>query len=784
MINAERGSAARVCGLNRMGCVTMHTLKGFLNREIPFQDDLFLNGDDVFAPVICWEWFRAPTPEEIRDQLDAAKEAGFGTVYVLPMPKEFRPYTMVSELEGYLGDAFFAQVRDALSYAAEIGLHLWLYDEGGWPSGAACGKVTGERPDFAAMRFCPGEAGSVMRLPVLNAAGIPLPDIYSHEAASLFTKLTHHAYAENLGPVSGKVEAMFTDEPAGSWDAAGGAVLSSFREKYGSDLEEHTGAILSPDENNAGDLRFRRDYFGLLGELFRGTLDVFREAGLSHGWLSVGHLDRDHTADAHVSKGYGNLLAALKRLDVPGVDAIAGQILSTGNRMDGLGLDFYPRFASSAAVQNGSPLALSESFAVYGAGLSGDEMRYILNAQLVRGIDLFNYMTMPTSVEGWHAYQMRPYFHPTFPGFSALDSLNGEIMRECVFMAAGLHAAETALYYPYEEILLGPEHAARAAKAFRDAGDGLEDAGCDFDLIDLDTILSSPVEDGLLKAGGASYARIVVPEGITVPLAVREKLTALRGTDPGIVRTGDRRLLHRVNIDEAGNLCIAVFNRSRETVTADVFVDTPLPLCRYEPKTGGILPFRNGGTLTLYPGQCALIRASGSSRAAQEETVTGREIALTPSGARKTARFRLSEKGASLDPVSEPIPVPPCEGTALDPDFAGEVSFDFRFACEGDRDLLLSFDALSNSAEVFLNGSRAGSISTAPYVLRVGKELLKPGDNLLTLKVATFAARAYLDSPPEVWFEKKQIGPYHENVLQFEQTTVPGGFRGLSLAIL
>ncbi len=762
----------------------MHTLKDFLDRRVPFTEELFEKGDPVLAPVACWEWYRAPEPKEIREQLEAMKRVGFGTVYVLPMPKEFRPCTMTSELEGYLGDGYFERVRDSLAYADGIGLHLWLYDEGGWPSGAACGKVTAARPDFSAMRFCRDESGRAARRPVLNPAGIPLPDIYSHEAALFFTRLTHHAYAEKLGPLSDRVEAMFTDEPAGFEDAAGDAVLSAFEEKYGGRLSEHVGAILAPDENSAGDPDFRRKYFALLGELFRGTLDIFREAGASHGWLSVGHLDRDHTADAHVSKGYGNLLAALKRLDVPGVDAIAGQILSTGNRMDGLGLDFYPRFASSAAVQKGVPIALSESFSVYGAGLTGDEMRYILNAQLVRGIDLFNYMTTPVTVEGWHAYQMRPCFHPSFPGFFALDSLNAEITRECVFMAAGLHAARTALYYPCEEILPGPEHAARAAEAFRKAGDGLEDAGCDFDLIDLDTILSSPVEAGLLKAGGASYARVVIPEGIPVPGEAAEKLRALRGSDPGVVRTGDRRLLSRVNADEDGNLYVAVFNRSRETVAAEVFIDTSLPLCRYEPKTGGILPFRNGGTVSLVSGQCALIRASENSRSAQEETAAGTRIVPVPSGARKTALFRLSEKGASLDPVSGPLPLPSCEGAALDPDFTGEASFDFRFAAGGDRDLLLALDALSAFAEVFLNGTRAGSISTAPYVLRLSKELLKPGENLLTLKIATLAARAYLDSSPGVWFEKKQIGPYHENSLLLERTAAPGGFRGLSLTTL
>ena len=762
----------------------MRLLKDYLNLKVPFTQELFENGDSALAPVLCWAWYRAPDRSEIKDQLDAAKKAGFGTVYILPMPKEFRPLTMVSELEGYLGDAFFESVRESLGYAEKIGLHLWLYDEGGWPSGAACGKVTGSRPDLAAMRLCREPDGRIGRRTVLNAARIPLPDIYSHEAAGLFTSLTHRAYAEKLGFLSGKIEAMFTDEPAGFEDAASGAVLCAFEEKYGCRLEEHADAILMPDGGDGADEKVRCDYFALLGELFRGTLDIFREAASESGWLSVGHLDRDHTADAHVAKGYGNLLSALKHLDVPGVDTIAGQILSSGNQMDGLGLDFFPRFASSAAVQTGTPLALSESFAVYGSCLSGDEMRYILNYQLVRGIDLFNYMSMPVTVEKWYAFQMRPSFHPVFPGFFALDSLAQEITRECVFMAAGLHAAATALFYPYEAILAGPQAGALAARAFREAGDSLEDNGCDFDLIDSDTILASPVENGLLLAGGAAYARILVPEGITVPEEIREKLKSLRGTESALVRIRDARLLFRVNRDAGGNLYIAVFNRSRKTVTAGIHVATDLPLYRFEPKTGRVSSFQNDSLLTLAYGQCALIRASEEGISATDGGMPGKRVALVPADARKTAVFRLSEEGASLDPVSEPLPFPSEDSTLLDPDFCGEAVFDFRFFPEEQADLLLSLVSLSFFAEVYLNGARAGSVATAPYTLVIRKELLKPGENLLSLRISTLTVQAYLAAPVTDWFGKECIGPYHENVLRFEKTAGAGGFRGLSLSIL
>ena len=42
----------------------MHTLKDFLDRRVPFTEELFEKGDPVLAPVACWEWYRAPEPKE------------------------------------------------------------------------------------------------------------------------------------------------------------------------------------------------------------------------------------------------------------------------------------------------------------------------------------------------------------------------------------------------------------------------------------------------------------------------------------------------------------------------------------------------------------------------------------------------------------------------------------------------------------------------------------------------------------------------------------------------
>ena len=744
----------------------MNTLKDYLEHQVDFSAELFQSGDKVLAPVMTWAWFRGPERDEMKRELDAAKRAGFGTVYILPMPKEFRPGTMPTELEGYLTPAYFDKVHEALEYADGIGLSIWLYDEGGWPSGGACGRVLAQKPELRARRVRQDEDGAFS---IAEQGGL-CPDLYSAEAAECFTRITHDAYARELCGLSEKVAAIFTDEPAGYADAAGPDILRTFEETYGYRLEEHFDAIVSPD-GGAEHARVRRDYFTVLGRLFQKTAEIYRRAANSQGWLLIGHLDRDHTADAGVTKGYGNFLRALKSLDIPGVDAIGGQILSDGSRMDGHALAFFPRFASSAAVQKNSPLALSESFA----------MRYVLNYQLVRGIDLFNFMLTPDTVRGRYAFSERPYFHPDFPGYYALDSLCAEIGRECVYMAAGLHAAETALLYPWEEIAAGGKAGLSAIEAFRAAGDRLEAQGADFDLIDVETILSSPIENMTLLCGGAVYTRVVIPAGISLSSEMRRKLSMLRGEAKEFVKTDEPCFLHRTVRCKDGELHICVFNQSNEEKTARVFVKTDRPLLRADPKTGEFLPFRSGDALTLSSGQCALLTTAKDNAVLAGTKKCGEALPLIPVSAAAVSEFRLSGSGAVLETSCKELLPPDPGGAEFPPEFCGEISYSFSFEADRAHDLTLDITELRYFAEVFVNGARVGSICTSPYRLSIKKRYLLQGTNELIVKVADLAGSAYARYPAERFFDRKDLGPYHERTLRFEKQVRPGGFAGLRL---
>ena len=98
--------------------------------------------------VLGWFWNSPITKESIDYQLTECAKAGIGGMYIIPAPIDFRPETSRTFLfPQYLTDDFFDMVEYAIKKAKDLGMEIWLYDEGGWPSGGACGNTARENPE-------------------------------------------------------------------------------------------------------------------------------------------------------------------------------------------------------------------------------------------------------------------------------------------------------------------------------------------------------------------------------------------------------------------------------------------------------------------------------------------------------------------------------------------------------------------------------------------------------------------------------------------------------------
>jgi len=389
-----------------------HSLMEFLSQALPEALDpkAFREPGAAFRPVMMWIWNANLDRVTLREQVAEMAARGIGGFFIHPMPDAFRKHDFIEGItEPYPGETFFEWVKEAAEAAREHGLFCWLYDEGGWPSGTLVGRLADGRPELAgrvlrvqcleagdtgAPGAGPGTGEEVVMLPApggrrlrfyASREGYPT-DLMNPATTDAFLAATHDAYARCLGgEFGGLVPGVFTDEAA-----VGGvmgtdripwtpALPEEFRRRKGYDLLPYLPVLfgdaaipaearpaLSPEQAARVRYDFGDVWTQLHADAFYGRM---REWCREHGLLLVGHVGGEDDLIYHATRGFGHFFRIMRHLDVPGVDAIWHQLFP------GQPHSHFSKLAGSAARVRGKPLALSETFAVYGYGLTYGDTR-------------------------------------------------------------------------------------------------------------------------------------------------------------------------------------------------------------------------------------------------------------------------------------------------------------------------------------------------------------------------------------------------------------------------
>ena len=122
----------------------------FLDYENEFSQSKLLNVPADCVPVYTWSWASAVSKEKTDETLEEMKRLGIKGTYILPIPSDFRPCRVPTTFcIDYMGKEYMEHYVYAYNKARELGMRLWLYDEGGWPSGSACSRVLLDHPEYA-----------------------------------------------------------------------------------------------------------------------------------------------------------------------------------------------------------------------------------------------------------------------------------------------------------------------------------------------------------------------------------------------------------------------------------------------------------------------------------------------------------------------------------------------------------------------------------------------------------------------------------------------------------
>ncbi|MDW8322439.1 MAG: glycosyl hydrolase, partial [Armatimonadota bacterium] len=348
-----------------------------------------------------------------------------------------------------------------LKAAEELGLHLWLYDEEGDPSGAAGGLVLERNSDLEAIglaRKTGADGKPRYEVQRMYEGTHCTENVYKKRryvnllnplATRVFIEVTHEAYARRIPNLGRRVHAIFTDEPSlmttyirPPADALPALpwvqdLPQQFRRRKGYDLTPHLESLYTDTGKHQG---VRCDFYEVVAQLVAERyFGQIQQWCRKHGVASSGHLLAEEKLLWHVMY-YGDLFPCLRRMDIPGIDILASDPLALA-----VGEGFLvPKLISSAAHIMGRTETMSETSDFHeqmgGKRATLQQMKATASLQYLLGINTIT------------SYYPDPYgaTHPNNTEQRRADyaQYNAHVGRLSLLLRGAQHECDVAVLYP------------------------------------------------------------------------------------------------------------------------------------------------------------------------------------------------------------------------------------------------------------------------------------------------------------------------------------------------
>ena len=534
------------------------------------------NPPSQYSNTVTWGWDGNMSREVIARDLDKLYSVGFRAVTIEA------GYGMAGK---YLSEAWFQSIKTAVEEAKKRGMHLWIIDEGKYPSGFAGGKISQERPDLKMQalvieqrmhypfnantgsptalsaiavntidktsRLIPVTAGRLSWTPPDNtwevlvvgsqfktlptrSANNPtkgkdgsasLMDYMNPEATRQFLTWTEEEYKKYIGDEFGKTVLGFRgDEPAFSYTPWTPKLPVIFKARKGYDIMPYLATFFIQNPT-AEQQKAKADFYDVWSDLFGENYfklegDWCRANGLEY----MVHLDKDDNMGQFVRSG-GDFFKDMKDVQIPGVDAIWHQIWSDT-------VSNFPKFASSVSHVYSKPRALSETFAAYRPAPNDEQAKWVLNQEMVRGINLFELMFVSSSANSGQT-RLRGYM-----GEDAFPALLKYVNHVCYVLAQGRPATQVAFYMPTTSLWMGDKE---ANESLIKAGEQLLNTQHDFDFVSEEALAKNLTltKGAFTTSSGTEYKTVVIPSVSVLSKTVFDRLRAFAIQGGNVIFTGD-----------------------------------------------------------------------------------------------------------------------------------------------------------------------------------------------------------------------------------------------------
>ena len=509
-----------------------------MNRELreALSSDL-----EEYKSIPFWSWNNSLDEEELVRQIAEMKEAGTGG---------FIMHARTGLRDEYLGEKWFSCVGACLKKARELGMKAWIYDENGWPSGFAGGKLL-ENEAFRA-RFLEYEAGDFdpdafavfeadsekgyVRIGENPGGGILCHNIYlrvspansdilNPAAVDAFIAETHEKYYERFPESFGReLAGFFTDEP--QYYRLNTPYAPSAAEAFAKEGEDIRDGLIWLFKKDERGYPYRLKYYGTLNRLYTEVYykRIYDWCG-AHGCMLTGH-SIEETGLFLQMWGGAAVMPTYEFEDIPAVDWLGRDC----------GSELSPKQVGSAASQTGKKRVLTETFACSGYDVTSRELKSVGEYLYFNGVNMMCQHLYPYSLAGQGKTDHPPVFSPQGNWFDGFRIFNRYFDRLGYIVANTDEVADIAVLHPEREIWLdyirsGDYESVRETEdAFAALLRDLRVHGVTYQFID-ERILArhGKCEGSALRVGARSYGRVLVPAMRNLSPETYEILREFRG---------------------------------------------------------------------------------------------------------------------------------------------------------------------------------------------------------------------------------------------------------------
>lgn len=501
------------------------------------------NPPKEYRAVPFWSWNDKLEKEELRRQIQEMKDKGIGGFFM---------HARGGLRTEYMGGEWMDCIRVSAEEAKKLDMHAWLYDEEGWPSGFAGGKVT-SLGEYYHMRWMEEEKTGKDKidwkqsiLGVYSEEGEFLGksqeelecrenrdvyvvcekrnpyyvDVLNPEVIKKFIEVTHEVYyGEFEGSLGNTIPGFFTDEPQfAKFEIPYSVCLPErFEKENGYPAEQCYTALFREVKNFR---KYRYDFWKTVSRMYtEGFCKTIYDWCSEHHCYLTGHLMREDSLLMQMQATAG-VMPSYEYMDMPGIDWLRRRISSP----------LTPKQAGSVAAQLGKKFVISEMYAMTGWDCTPEELKWIAQWQYVNGVNKMCQHLEAYTVRGIRKRDYPPSLFYQQSWWEEYRQFNDYFSRLGVILTRGGSGAEVLLVHPMRSgwILYDGKEDGRIAgfgKKFEELSQYLSDVHIEHHYGDEEIMRRhGSVENGGIRIGKCTYKTVILPDMLTIEKSTAELL--------------------------------------------------------------------------------------------------------------------------------------------------------------------------------------------------------------------------------------------------------------------